>query len=244
MSKLNKKFVSVGLAITTIVWLTGTTMMVPQAQAVTNEELQAQIATLLAQIAALQAQLNQGTTPSSYDFTRDLTVGSKGDDVKALQQWLNANGYQVAASGAGSPGNESTYFGNLTKAAVAKFQAAKSITPAVGYFGPKTRAAVVAMGGGTPGTPPTVPPPTGSGLTITLAADNPAAASIPKGATAIQFMKINVYGNGTLDSLVFKRVGAGATGDFQSGGINLYDGDSRLTSGKSLNSTDHTATFV
>ena len=32
------------------------------------------------------------------------------------------------------------YFGNLTKAAVAAYQTSVGITPAVGYFGPITRA--------------------------------------------------------------------------------------------------------
>jgi len=82
---------------------------------------------------------------STGSFTRDLQVGSTGDDVKVLQQWLNANGYQVAASGPGSPGNETTYFGVATQAALAKFQAANGITPSAGYLGPKTRAAIQAM---------------------------------------------------------------------------------------------------
>jgi peptidoglycan hydrolase-like protein with peptidoglycan-binding domain len=62
--------------------------------------------------------------------------------VKALQQYLNAHGYTIAASGTGSIGNETTTFGPLTKAALVKYQKAKGITPAVGYFGPLTRAAV------------------------------------------------------------------------------------------------------
>ena len=65
-----------------------------------------------------------------------------GADVKALQQWLNANGYRVAESGPGSPGNETSRFGNATRSALIKFQKANGITPAAGYFGPKTRAAV------------------------------------------------------------------------------------------------------
>jgi hypothetical protein len=98
--------------------------------------LQAQVQMLLAQIAALSG--------GASGFTRDLTVGSTGSDVKALQTWLNAKGYAVASSGAGSPGNETTKFGGLTRAALAKFQAAVGITPAVGYFGPKTRAYIAA----------------------------------------------------------------------------------------------------
>ena len=77
-------------------------------------------------------------------FKANLTVGSLGSEVKALQEFLNAHGYTVATSGAGSPGNETTRFGAATKAALIKYQKAKGITPSVGYFGAKTRAAVEA----------------------------------------------------------------------------------------------------
>jgi glycosyltransferase involved in cell wall biosynthesis len=42
----------------------------------------------------------------------------------------------------GSQGNETTKFGPATKAALIKYQKAKGISPAAGYFGPKTRASV------------------------------------------------------------------------------------------------------
>lgn len=112
----------------------------------TTSDLQAQIAALLAQVNALTAQLNaQGGTTVTVTFNRNLTVGSTGADVLALQQFLNARGYAVASVGAGSPGNETQYFGGLTKAALARFQAANNIAPAVGFFGPITRSAVNAM---------------------------------------------------------------------------------------------------
>lgn len=82
--------------------------------------------------------------PLMSSFTRDLEAGIVGDDVKALQVFLNTHGYIVAKSGAGSLGNETTRFGSATKAALVKFQKAKGIMPAAGYFGPKTRAAVKA----------------------------------------------------------------------------------------------------
>lgn len=57
-------------------------------------------------------------------LTRDLTIGSVGEDVRDLQKFLNSDSATVvAATGAGSPGNESTYFGPATSAAVARFQA-------------------------------------------------------------------------------------------------------------------------
>jgi peptidoglycan hydrolase-like protein with peptidoglycan-binding domain len=57
-------------------------------------------------------------------LTRDLTVGAVGEDVRDLQKFLNTDAATVVApSGVGSPGNESTYFGPATSAAVARFQA-------------------------------------------------------------------------------------------------------------------------
>ncbi|MFH1178247.1 MAG: peptidoglycan-binding domain-containing protein, partial [bacterium] len=102
-----------------------------------------------ATMASVKAAL-EGTTTGSvtsaavHAFKSDLQLGTLGSEVKALQEFLNSHGYAVAASGAGSPGNETTKFGGLTKAALIKYQKAKGITPAVGYFGPKTRAAVEA----------------------------------------------------------------------------------------------------
>jgi len=78
-------------------------------------------------------------TPSPSSYTRDLTIGSIGPDVMRLQQFLNNQGYFIAATGAGSPGNETTYFGPATQSALMKFQKAKNISPSTGYFGSLTR---------------------------------------------------------------------------------------------------------
>jgi peptidoglycan hydrolase-like protein with peptidoglycan-binding domain len=78
----------------------------------------------------------------TISFMRDLATGSIGADVKALQTYLNAHGFTVASSGPGSSGHETMTFGPGTKAALVKFQKANGISPAVGYFGPKTRAAI------------------------------------------------------------------------------------------------------
>jgi peptidoglycan hydrolase-like protein with peptidoglycan-binding domain len=82
------------------------------------------------------------TTTTSASFTRDLTLGSTGADVTALQTWLISAGFSIPAGATG-------YFGAQTKAALASYQAAHSISPAAGYFGPITRAAVAAAGGST-----------------------------------------------------------------------------------------------
>lgn len=113
----------------------------PAARAQSTTDLQAQINALLAQIAALQG--NTGTT-AAVTFTQDLTLGSSGAQVTALQNWLISKGYAIAAGATG-------YFGAQTQAALAKYQAAEGISPASGYFGPITRAKVNASAGGSTG---------------------------------------------------------------------------------------------
>lgn len=73
--------------------------------------------------------------------TRDLEYGLRIEEVRALQKLLNAYGFTVATSGGGSPGNETIFFGPATRAALINFQKANNVTPSVGYYGPKTRAA-------------------------------------------------------------------------------------------------------
>lgn len=75
---------------------------------------------------------------------RDLSSGSRGDDVRALQRFLNVEGFTVAPSGPGSFGQETDYFGPLTRGALARWQAAHGVYPAAGYFGPRTRGALAA----------------------------------------------------------------------------------------------------
>lgn len=82
---------------------------------------------------------------SSFLFSRDLELGMEGADVRELQKFLNTNGYIVASSGVGSPGNETIYFGARTKAALARYQAAQGIVPSAGYLGPKTREHLASM---------------------------------------------------------------------------------------------------
>ncbi|MFA5000983.1 MAG: GLUG motif-containing protein [Candidatus Paceibacterota bacterium] len=69
----------------------------------------------------------------------DLKTGVSSPFVKLLQQYLNASGFILAKTGPGSPGHETLMFGALTRGALARFQKAHDIKPAVGYFGPITR---------------------------------------------------------------------------------------------------------
>jgi len=183
-----------------------------------------------------------GSSASCSQFTQNLTLGSTGADVQALQVLLNANGAQVAASGAGSPGNESQTFGPLTQAALAKWQAAHGVTPPAGYFGPITRAALASSGAcGASSTGGTTPPaPAGSGLTVS-AGNQPANALAPQGASRVPYTRFNVTagsdGPVTMNSVVVQRVGPGSNASFA--GVILVDQDgNQIGTDKSFNSND------
>jgi uncharacterized repeat protein (TIGR01451 family) len=82
------------------------------------------------------------TSASVKSIKADLSLGSRGNNVKILQKFLMSDIDEVddiaprALSKAGATG----YFGPLTRAALVEFQDDVGIKPAVGYFGPLTRA--------------------------------------------------------------------------------------------------------
>ncbi len=197
---------------------------------------------------SLRGQATTGgttTTTGGYNFAKDLQIGSTGADVKALQQLLNKDSAtQVAASGAGSPGNETSTFGPATKAAVIKFQTKNSISPAVGYVGPKTRASLNSMGGTTGtttgGTTPTTPVATGTGLSV-AGATQPNASLAPDNATRIPFTKFMVTagsdGDVVMNSVTVERTGLANNAAF-SGVILIDENGNQLGIEKTLNSNN------
>lgn len=218
------------IAVATALTISGVAAFVPLV-AVADHTTAHTIEQLTAQINALQAQLQAlagapaapaAGAAAKCAFTRSLTVGSRGDDVTCLQKYLNSAGYQIAASGAGSPGNETTYFGGLTRAAVAKWQAAMGVSPAVGYFGPLTQAkynSVVAAAPAAPVAPaapgaPVVSVAVGSGLTVTASVDQPPAALAPASAARVPFTKVvftaSPDGDVTVTGLTVERQGPGS----------------------------------
>lgn len=81
-------------------------------------------------------------------LTKNLFRGMNDSQVKRLQEWMNRDSEtRIAASGVGSPGQETTYFGLLTEQAVQRFQKKYGIvssgspsTTGYGFVGPRTRA--------------------------------------------------------------------------------------------------------
>ncbi len=104
-------------------------------------------ATILSLVGVAAITASAATT-STYNFTRNLTVGSTGADVSALQQFLAQEGFfTVTPTG---------YFGPITKKAVAAWQASIGL-PSYGFFGPESRAAIASSASvsttSTPGCP-------------------------------------------------------------------------------------------
>jgi len=274
MSNLNRgtkgKITSVLLTATTAIWLSGAAVLMPTvAYGQTVADLQAQIATLLAQITALQTQLAALSGGSSgavcgYAFSADLKVGSTGADVKNLQTVLNSDSAtQLGSSGAGSPGNETSYFGSITKAGVIKFQdkyASEVLTPiglsaGTGYVGSMSRAKLNTLYGTCASTDDTttitddsgdtvVITPAGTGLTVTEGTQ-PASSLFPGNVTAqsarvpftVVHFTASADGDVTIDSLTVERIGLGEDANF-AGVVLLDELGLQLGISKTLNS-DH-----
>lgn len=90
----------------------------------------------------------QTENPPTQSFYRNLRLGDRGTDVLALQRFLNQISItRIANSGAGSLGNETSYFGNLTKNAVIRLQELYKdeilvpigLTRGTGFVGERTR---------------------------------------------------------------------------------------------------------
>lgn len=88
-------------------------------------------------IVEIMTSVDKSDLPNNV-FQKDLTLGATDPDVKKLQKLLNDFGYTVANTGPGSAGQETTFFGNLTKLAVIKLQRVYGL-PQTGFFGPLTR---------------------------------------------------------------------------------------------------------
>ncbi|MFZ2949866.1 MAG: peptidoglycan-binding protein, partial [Desulfuromonadaceae bacterium] len=181
----------------------------------------------------------------TYNFARSLTVGSRGADVMQLQQMLNMSAdTQIASSGAGSPGNETSYFGGLTRVAVGKWQAKMGISPTAGYFGPLSRAkanGTVTTTTTTPGTTPSTIPATGGSLSV-AAAVQPANGLFVQSAARAPFTKVTFTAGSndvTVSGITVERVGA-AVDSVIAGVVLLDENGIQLGIAKTLNSNHQT----
>lgn len=224
MSLTTKHVATVALTIGLVLGLSFAFVTPAKAQSVAD--LQAMVQQLLAQIAALSGG-SSTTGGACFTFTRNHQMGDTGGEVMEIQKYLNSHGAVIAASGAGSPGNETAYFGSLTRAAVSKFQAANGITPTAGYWGPVTRAKANANCTST-GPGPVV---TGNGLKVMLASDSPLSGTLVQGQGIAELAKFT-FSNPTgapitVTNVAFKRTGSSV--DSVLSNVYLYQGATRLT---------------
>lgn len=256
ITKSSTKFVALAAGVALALSLVFAPAFAPaQAAGLTSGQIQS-ILSLLSSFGADQATINnvnaalngQATTGTGSGpvttgaacpaLTRSLQVGSSGSDVKALQVFLNSNvATQVAASGAGSPGMETSTFGPATKAAVIKFQTANGVS-AIGVVGPATRAAIAAACSGTPSNPGTPGTPATGSVTVS-AASQPVNTLAPWGAARVPFTTFTLTNNSgsavTVNSVTVQRVGLGVDANFS--GIELLDSNGvQIGIAKTLNS--------
>lgn len=136
---------------TTTTTTTTTTDTTPEPQTTTSSEPTTTTTTATPTTALTPTPISAPVV--SPVFSGSLFGGLNNPDVKRLQQLLNSDpDTRLAASGPGSPGNETSYFGSITEQAVQKFQlkygvVASSADPGYGYVGPKTRAMLQAVFG-------------------------------------------------------------------------------------------------
>lgn len=216
---------------------------------------------MIASAVSASAALNLPTMSCSYTFNTNMKLGSTGTDVMNLQKVLNMYPQtQVAASGAGSPGMETSYFGPATRNAANKFQALHlvelGITAPTGNVFAGTRALLnqVCTGTGTnPGnnlpvgctstsgfspvtgqscsTGTTNPNPTTGPVSVMLSSSQPSGMIVASQSGA-RLADFVFTGNGTVTNIELQRTGISS--DSVLTNVYLYDGNTRISDAASV----------
>jgi hypothetical protein len=177
---------------------------------------------------------------AGFTFTQRLDVGSNNQDVVYLKVVLANEGCLSGVS-------NTTYFGTKTAAAVKCFKAKYSIGSGTSLVATLTNAKLNEIIGGTaPVTPVT---PTGAGLSVALAANNPVAGTVVSqiatadGSQALAPMLIlnlsTPAGTGaTVTTLKLKRSGISSDNDLSN--VYLYEGATKLAEVQTVGSGYYT----
>jgi len=186
------------------------------------------------------AALNLPTMSCSYMFNTNMRLGSRGTDVMNLQKVLNMYPQtQVAATGAGSPGMETTYLGAGTRAAVNKFQALHltelGITAPTGNVFAGTRGLLNQVCSGAVSTTPGTTPGTGTVVTGPVSAmlsSSQPMGMIVAGQAGARLADVTFSGNGTVTNIELQRTGISS--DTALANVYLYEGNVRISDAASV----------
>lgn len=153
-------------------------------------------------------------------------IETTGEDVASLH-WVNTSGAQAVA-------DDPNFFKK-----VFVINAAEKALYNIGSDYTSVNQVPAYTRGGSVGATPT---PVAGAISVSLAPGNPAAATITTNAHGVEYLRVKLSGTGTLNEVVLKRQGAGATADYDN--VYLYDGARRLTSGKTFSSSTGEVTFI
>jgi hypothetical protein len=196
---------------------------------------------MMAGAVSASAALNLPTQNCSYSFSTNMKLGSRGVDVMNLQKVLNMYPQtQVSASGAGSPGMETTYFGAATRAAANKFQALHlvelGITAPTGNVFAGTRGLLnmvcTGNGNGNQGNGNGNGGPVSTGPVSAMLSASQPTGMIVQGQSGARLADITFTGNGTVTSVQLQRTGVSTDSTLTN--VYLYDGNTRITDAASV----------
>jgi hypothetical protein len=184
-----------------------------------------------------QAALNLPTMSCGYTFNTNMRLGSRGTDVMNLQKVLNMYPQtQIASSGAGSPGMETTTFGPATRAAVNKFQALHlaelGVTAPTGNVFAGTRGLLNQVCSGTTSTTPTTPGNVVSGPVSAMLGSAQPTGMLVASQSGARLADITFSGNGTVTNVELQRTGVSADSTLTN--VYLYDGNVRISDAASV----------
>lgn len=159
-------------------------------------------------------------------------------DAHGALRWVSSEAVAIALYGA----NWNQMIDDVPDAFFTNYTTGADIS-AVGQYAPATVAAAAASinvdkGLGTSGD-------VSGTLSAMLNASNPAATTLPRSATGVVLVKVDVRNGGssavTIDSLTVRRTGPGAAADFVA--VYAYQDNARLTTGRTINTTTNEASF-
>jgi len=247
-----KRFLSITLAITTTLWLVGTMFVVPAAAAVVEGDVVSPDATFVDA---------DGNTYYPYDVFIVKFVGTKtfkrlvlNPQVFASYGHLKWSNIKTISAATVAGYTTSSLVREINDTKVYKLSpngdvGTKQWVETLACFNSKsydwdsvyiinstdrdnyTTGASICGGGAAEGP-----------ITLSLASDNPPAATIPLHAQGVTFLKVKVDGTGTVNQVTIARKGAGQVDDF--GDIYIYKDGTRIGSGRSLSSATSKVSFI